>query len=108
MQGSTVSKPDQLVIDLSSVREPAQAYVMMSRVQTISQLFILNKLPREKIYPSPVAMEELERLHEVALNVGNRISLKNTYVVSLNIRSISSNFKNFRGDKEVRAKHAPP
>ena len=49
-------------------------------------------------------MEELERLHEVALNIGNRTSRKNTFVVSLNIRSISSNFKNFKSDKEVRAK----
>ena len=104
MQGSTVSKPDQLVIDLASVREPAQAYVMMSRVQTIQQLFILNKLPREKIYPSPIAMEELQRLHRVAVNEKRRLAQKNSHVVSLNIRSISSNFENLKSDKQVRAR----
>ena len=35
MQGSTVMKPDPLIIDLKSVREAAQAYVMMSRIQAI-------------------------------------------------------------------------
>ena len=104
MQGSTVSKPDQLVIDLTSVREAAQAYVMMSRVQTISQLFILNQLPREKIYPSPIAMEELKRLQAVALNETSKVEQRNSLVISLNIRSLSANFDNLKKDKQVRAR----
>ena len=32
VQGQTVKKPNSLLIDLRTVREPAQAYVMLSRV----------------------------------------------------------------------------
>ena len=104
MQGSTVIKPDPLVIDLSSVREAAQAYVMMSRVQSLSQIFILNKLPREKIYPSPVAMQELERIKSIALNEDPSNTLRNTYVISLNVRSLPANYQSFANDKRARAK----
>ena len=43
-QGQTVHKPMSLVVDLMSIKEPAQAYVMLSRVQELNQLFILEKL----------------------------------------------------------------
>merc|ERR1711872_561299 len=68
MQGSTVTKPDSLAIDLTSVREPATAYVMMSRVQVLMQLFILDIFLSCKLYPSPSAMEELKRLQQIARN----------------------------------------
>ena len=104
MQGSTVCKPDSLVIDLESVREAAQAYVMMSRVQSISQLYILNKLPHQKIYPSTTAMKELKRLEDISLNAKPNNSPQNTYVLSLNIRSLLANFSNLLKDELMRAK----
>ena len=104
MQGSTVCKPDPLAIDLTSVREAAQAYVMMSRVQSLSQLYILDHLPKEKIYPSPIAMEELKRLQAVALNEEEIYRKENSYITSLNIRSISSNYKNLFKDKLTHAR----
>merc|ERR1712105_2745 len=88
MQGSTVKKPDKLVIDLKSVKEAAQAYVMMSRVQSLNQLYILNEFPREKIYPSEAAMEELTRLHKLSLNEVERVRQENTRIMTLNIRSL--------------------
>ena len=42
VQGQTVKKPNNLVVDLQTVREPAQAYVILSRVQALSQIFILE------------------------------------------------------------------
>ena len=104
MQGSTVHKPDSLVIDLESVREAAQAYVMMSRVQAISQLYILNKLPPQKIYPSDTAMKELKRLETISLNDKQQNLQLNTYVLSLNIRSLMANFPNLLKDESTRAK----
>ena len=43
IQGQTVKKPEKVVIDLRSVFQPAMAYVMLSRVESIEQLFILEQ-----------------------------------------------------------------
>ena len=99
MQGSTVSKPDKLVIDLTKVFEAAQAYVMMSRVQSLTQLYILDKLPLEKIYASKIAMKELERLENVALN--NQDKQSKTTLLSLNVRSLQKNHSNLLKDHIV-------
>ena len=49
IQGNTIVYPSTVLLDLSSVFEAAQAYVMLSRVQCIEQVFIYKKLPEEKI-----------------------------------------------------------
>ena len=104
MQGSTVSKPDQLVIDLTQVFEAAQSYVMMSRVQSLSQLYILDKLPTHKIYASEKAMEELKRLDEVSLNEQEKLRLQKTGIISLNIRSLNKNLCNLIKAPQIAAK----
>ena len=67
-QGQTVVKPQKLAVDLRSVFAAAMAYVMLSRVQSISQLFILGSVPAEKFYADPKALEELERLQNISMN----------------------------------------
>ena len=47
-------------MDIKTVWEPAQAYVMLSRVQSIEQLFIVGELPQEKIYTKKSAEDELK------------------------------------------------
>ena len=103
MQGSTVLKPDPLVIDLQSVREAAQAYVMMSRVQALNQLYILDKFPNDKIYPSALAMEELDRLKGIKKNEVQMKRQKNTLVVTLNIRSLQHNHTHLLKDAQFQA-----
>ena len=91
IQGSTIKKPSSLVVDLRSVREAAQAYVMLSRIQALSQLFILKEVCIHKIYASQQAMGELDRLKNVSLN-----STYNQFgkcIISCNIRSLSRNFQ---------------
>ena len=68
IQGQTIAKPLKLVVDLSRVFEPAQAYVMLSRVQELEQLLIINSVNRDKIYPSFQALDELQRMNMKALN----------------------------------------
>ena len=89
IQGSTIKKPNYLVIDLRTVMEAAQAYVMLSRVQALSQLFILGDLCEKKIYASVTALEELDTMNMMALNnqrFGN-------IVASCNIRSLPCHYK---------------
>ena len=43
-------------------------YVMLSRVCTLEQIFILNSFDENKMYPNTKALEELERLDKISLN----------------------------------------
>ena len=91
IQGSTIKKPKMLVLDLRTVIEAAQAYVMLSRVQALSQLVILESLPSHKIYASSDALNELGRMELQAMNQKKCWNI----AVSCNIRSISHNFQGF-------------
>jgi exonuclease III len=91
VQGLTVKKPNNLVVDLRTVREAAQAYVILSRVQALSQLFILESVSADRITASMVAMEELERMERDAINVRPK---QKTSIISCNIRSMRKNFDN--------------
>ena len=68
VQGQTFVSPATVAMDLSSVFEPGQAYVMLSRVQCIEQLYIVGELDEEKIRASPAALGELKRLQQISFN----------------------------------------
>ena len=103
-QGQTVPSPQKVVIDLRSVFEAAQAYVMMSRVQELEQLYILKELPEEKIYANHKALGEIERLIEVSMNNnpadwekendGTKIK-----ILFQNCRSMKNKFEHIAADK---------
>ena len=85
IQGASVKKPDPLVVDLRTVMEAAQGYVMLSRVQALSQLFILEDVCAKKLYASTIAMNELEVMHSLSMN-RRHVSWK--LIISCNIRSL--------------------
>ena len=103
-QGQTVKSPQKVAIDLTSVFEAAQAYVMLSRVQELDQLYILEKLPEDKIYANHAAMDEIDRLISVSMN-RNPTEWECDKDVSkirlsfLNPRSIKNKFHNIKSDK---------
>ena len=101
MQGSTVTKPDSLAIDLTSVREAATAYVMMSRVQALLQLFILDIFLSCKLYPSPSAMEELKRLQQIAKNEDEKKRKESSLLSTINARSLTLHHKNLIKDPMI-------
>ena len=67
-QGQTIPKPQALVVNLKTVFEAAQAYVALSRVQEFNQLFIVDSVPENKIYPSKMAMKEMKRMNKMSIN----------------------------------------
>ena len=67
-QGQTVEYPITVAMDLNSVFEDAQAYVMLSRVQCLDQVFIAGKFEAEKIRPSNHALTENVRLVKESWN----------------------------------------
>ena len=83
--------PKKVLVDLTSVFQAAQAYVMLSRVQSLEQLFILNEVPTKKLYADVKALREIERLESVSINKNpstwnNEKSLAK--IAFLNIQSI--------------------
>ena len=58
IQGQTISKPLKVALDIASIFDDAQAHVMLSRVEEFEQIFILGKLPEEKIRASAKALKE--------------------------------------------------
>ena len=105
-QGQTVKAPEKVAMDLRSVFEAAQAYVMLSRVQELEQLYILEKLPKDKIYANHSAMEEIDRLIKVSRNMNptewekekDESKLKLCF---LNCRSIQNKFHNIMSDRSL-------
>ena len=104
-QGQTVKAPQKVVVDLKSVFEAAQAYVMASRVQELEQLYILEELPKEKIYANQAALSEIERLIKVSKNKNPSKWLSHTQesvrVIFLNCRSIKNKFHNILSDRSI-------
>jgi len=98
VQGATVTKPSALVVDLRSVREAAQAYVMLSRVQALSQLYIIETVPEHRIYSSPQALEELRRLSSIAMD-NESISRG---IISCNIRSLTKHYEDIKNYPDIR------
>ena len=91
VQGLTVKTPTPLVIDLCSVLQPAQAYVMLSRVQEISQLFIVDAVPSNKMYAHVEALEEQNRLHTSRMTSFSGRTRSDVYLTSFNVYSLRKN-----------------
>ena len=101
-QGQTIPWPSKVIVDLRKVFQAAQAYVMLSRVQSIQQLYILGELQARKIYADKKALAEVRRLEEVSLN-NNPTPWTNddpstTKVIFLNARSIKNKFDMLKTD----------
>ena len=104
-QGQTVRKPRALVVDLRTVREPAQAYVMLSRVQELNQLFILEHLPVDKLRPAEIALQEVDRLNAISRNnhLPEWYDTTNdcSKIVFLNTRSLQMHFHDVRCNWQI-------
>ena len=90
-EGGTIIKPNKLAADLRTVFEDAMAYVMLSRVQDIDQLYIVGSLPEHKFSVSRKCLEELKNLFQKSVNNSppkweqNKGSIK---ISALNVHSI--------------------
>ena len=105
IQGQTIAWPTKVALDLDSIFEDAQAHVMLSRAQQISQIYILNRLDENKIRTSRIGLEETERLATISLNANpspwykdNDSSFK---VVSLNCACLQAHFRDILVDDTI-------
>ena len=103
MQGQTVMKPASLVLHLKNVFSGGQAYVMLSRVQTLNQLFLIDDVFPKKIYYNKEANEELQNMLKNSENcnkdIGDKCSLN---LLSFNIRSLQKHFADIVLEKNIQ------
>ena len=76
---------------------------MLSRVQSLEQLFILGCVPPGKLYPNAKALRELERLDKISINRNPPIwelnGDGNLRIFSLNCQSLRGKMDHMRYDK---------
>ena len=102
IQGQTVRKPRRVIVDLRSVFQAAMAYVMLSRVESIEQLFILDTFDESKIYCNQQAINEFERMNRTAVNQSptdwNNLNLMRTRISVLNCGSLRNKKEHIEND----------
>ena len=105
IQGQTIQNPTKVVLDINSVFEDAQAYVMLSRVQQLEQVFILGVLDESKIRTSRVALYELQRMKSLSANINPSPWQKDQKdaikIVSLNCAGLAPHFRDIQTDEHV-------
>ena len=106
IQGQTVKKPRKVIVDLESVFQPAMAYVMLSRVESIDQLFILETFNEMKIYGSKSAVNELKKMNRNSVNSKpskwNDKEISATRISTLNCGSIRHQIEHIRNDEVLK------
>jgi hypothetical protein len=105
IQGQTVKKPRKVIVDLRSVFQPAMAYVMLSRVESIDQLFILEEFDESKIYANNLAIQELHKMNKLSVNerISTWLNTENsrTRISALNCGSIRPQHQHIESDKTL-------
>ena len=102
IQGQTFVYPLKVSMDINSVFEAGQAYVMLSRVQCIEQLFIVDNLKEEKIRASPAALTELQRLRKISINRNptpwHKRDSNSVKIASVNCCGLLAHLRDIRND----------
>ena len=88
VQGQTIKQPTAVVVDMKFARKEAQVYVMLSRAQTLSQIYIIEKLYEEKWRASQSGLKEYNCGLQNAINVKPEQDKKHFELVSVNISSL--------------------
>ena len=106
IQGQTIPWPITVVLGLNSVFDDAQALVMLSRVQQLLQVFILDKMDDSFIRTSHKALKELNRLTQISRNKNptpwedsQRSPLK---IASLNCAGLESHYEDIKTDTKLQ------
>ena len=108
LQGQTVSKPNNLVVDVQSSHQAGMVYTMLSRCCSLQQLHILQEMDPEKIRVDEKVLKEAKRMWKVSLNNNPgswaNSKVKGLRVASLNVRSLRKHVEDVRTDPHL--KHA--
>ena len=105
VQGSSIAYPTTVAMDISSCFTAGQAYVMLSRVQCLNQVFIVDELKENKIMMSSDALTELRRLEDISLNRNPRIWMNDKQealrICSMNCAGLRAHFEDIKADERL-------
>ena len=105
IQGQTLPKPMKVAFDLKSVFEEAQGYVMLSRVQELNQVFIIEEFDASKLYPSKKALKELDRMNKISFNENppkwESEKSSQLKLLSLNCLGLQAHYKDLMVDHKI-------
>ena len=105
VQGSSIPYPTTVAMDINSCFTAGQAYVMMSRVQCIDQIFIVDNLKESKIMMSKDALEELHRLEHISLNRNPTCwmndQLEALRICAMNCAGLKAHFEDIKADERI-------
>jgi len=97
--------PTKVVLDIDSVFGKAMAYVMLSRVQSLDQVYILGKLNPKKITIEKKSLEELKRLERISINRNptpwNAPTLGSINIASLNCMGLRAHHQDLLVDYKL-------
>lgn len=96
MQGQTIKQPTAVVVDLRYARNEAQVYVMLSRAQSLTQIYIIDKLYEEKWRASRSGLKEFDSGLENAINIEKQDENKQFEILSLNILSLRKHIQDLQ------------
>ena len=102
IQGATIPPPKTITTDFSKIFDAAQAYVVLGRLRSLDQLFLLNDVYRHKIYASPKALSALKTLESKAINrnsIGRRED--QIKIVCLNIQNMIHHFEDLKHHHKI-------
>ena len=90
-------------MDIGSCFQPAQAYVMLSRCQSIEQVYILDKLDPAKLNINQGAFNELKRLEMISLNRNPSDWFKDygIHIASFNCAGLLPHINDIRADQKL-------
>ena len=105
IQGQTIPKPLKVAFDLITIFEEAQGYVMLSRVQELNQIFIIEDFDPQKIYPSRKAIEEVLRMDRISINKNptewNQNQSTVVKIMSMNCAGLKYHIHDIQRDSKV-------
>ena len=106
VQGQSIPAPNKVAMDLDSTFQCAQSYVMLSRIQTLDQLFILNKFDERKLQHSEKSLQEMKRLENLSHNSNpTNWEKKNDFatlkIVMLNCAGLRPHILDIRADNNI-------
>ena len=97
-----MGKPNSLVVDVSSSFQPGMVYVMLSRVQSLDQLNIVDQLDPEKITVNEKVRAEAARMDKISVNKNPskwmNPATQGLKVCSLNTRSLRKHLDDVKRD----------
>ena len=100
VQGLTVQKPQKVIINVEDAFAAAMVYVMLSRVCSLIQIYILNAFDEKKMHPNAKAMAELKRLESIDVK-NNKETTDILKIYSLNCRSLRKHYEDIISDSEI-------